>query len=87
MVISLETKPLVENALYEACMWVWSIDSSFIYVDISAFAVCYDYAVILYSVAELALWQIGLQEEFLWLEMKHEGRWICHCSKWWYLSR
>jgi len=43
-------------------------------VDISAFAVCYDYAVILYSVAELALWQIGLQEEFLWLEMKHEGR-------------
>lgn len=43
-------------------------------MDVSAFAVCYDYAVILYSVAELALWQIALQEEFLWLEMKHEGR-------------
>jgi hypothetical protein len=43
-------------------------------VDISTSAVCYDYAVIMYSVAELALWQIGLQEEFLWLEMKREGR-------------
>lgn len=74
MVVSLEIKPLAENALYEACMCVCSKHFSFIYVDISAFAVCYDYAVILCSVAELALWKIGLQEEFLWLEMKHEGR-------------